>query len=499
MDATVFFETRENRMYLYDFYLNIFLLVHPLIKVFYLLGKRGVEVCEWADCVRKQGVQYDDFTYQSQLRRYLLYKKNGCFQQLPLKRTTTVIDKLLVESALDGIKQIVFEVTDKCNLNCKYCAYGELYSNYDKRDTAYLSSDSAKSLLDYFIERWKRHSSAKMERSIYISFYGGEPLLNVPLIEELIEYVETNFPSNVHPVFTMTTNGLLLKKNIGMLVEKKFQILVSIDGDNEGNSYRLSVEGKNPFPIVYSNLKYIQTQYPSFFNDNINFNSVLHNMNSVDSILYFFQKEFGKIPRVSEINDNGVKKEKKGEFNKIYKNIYENLSYIPDRKYIENQYFVQLPKVVSMGVFISQFTDNKYANYADFFLKKNFYLRKCSGTCIPFSKKIYLTVNDKLLPCEKIGHEHMLGNIVHGKINLDIESVANEYSMFNEKLKQQCDNCYLLKSCTMCMFYFSDISEPICSEFSNEESFKRYLIKHISTLEAEPGLYRKICNEVIFE
>lgn len=232
MDATVFFETRENRMYLYDFYLNIFLLVHPLIKVFYLLGKRGVEVCEWADCVRKQGVQYDDFTYQSQLRRYLLYKKNGCFQQLPLKRTTTVIDKLLVESALDGIKQIVFEVTDKCNLNCKYCAYGELYSNYDKRDTAYLSSDSAKSLLDYFIERWKRHSSAKMERSIYISFYGGEPLLNVPLIEELIEYVETNFPSNVHPVFTMTTNGLLLKKNIGMLVEKKFQILVSIDGDN---------------------------------------------------------------------------------------------------------------------------------------------------------------------------------------------------------------------------------------------------------------------------
>jgi uncharacterized protein len=34
--------------------------------------------------------------------------------------------------------QIVFEVTDSCNLNCMYCGYGELYSGYDKRQNNYL-------------------------------------------------------------------------------------------------------------------------------------------------------------------------------------------------------------------------------------------------------------------------------------------------------------------------------------------------------------------------
>ena len=31
------------------------------------------------------------------------------------------------------LKHLVFEVTDACNLHCKYCAYAELYEGYDLR------------------------------------------------------------------------------------------------------------------------------------------------------------------------------------------------------------------------------------------------------------------------------------------------------------------------------------------------------------------------------
>ena len=39
-----------------------------------------------------------------------------------------------VVSALANLPQLVFEVTDACNLRCKYCAYGEFYEDYDCRE-----------------------------------------------------------------------------------------------------------------------------------------------------------------------------------------------------------------------------------------------------------------------------------------------------------------------------------------------------------------------------
>ena len=32
------------------------------------------------------------------------------------------------------LPQLIFEVTDMCNLRCKYCGYADLYEGYDKRE-----------------------------------------------------------------------------------------------------------------------------------------------------------------------------------------------------------------------------------------------------------------------------------------------------------------------------------------------------------------------------
>jgi uncharacterized protein len=61
------------------------------------------------------------------------------------------LNKSNISYQLSNLRQIVFEVTDACNLKCKYCAYGEFYSDYDKRENKSLSIDSAITLLDYLI------------------------------------------------------------------------------------------------------------------------------------------------------------------------------------------------------------------------------------------------------------------------------------------------------------------------------------------------------------
>jgi uncharacterized protein len=39
-----------------------------------------------------------------------------------------------------ALSNLVFEVTDLCNLKCKYCGYGEFYENHDPRKKMYSRS-----------------------------------------------------------------------------------------------------------------------------------------------------------------------------------------------------------------------------------------------------------------------------------------------------------------------------------------------------------------------
>ncbi|MDR2127376.1 MAG: hypothetical protein LBP63_11190 [Prevotellaceae bacterium] len=85
--------------------------------------------------------------------------------------------------AMANLNQLVFEVTDVCNLQCKYCGYGELYDDHDKREDKMLPTKKAIRLIDYLAEFWKSKINTSAQSVIYISFYGGEPLLNMPFME----------------------------------------------------------------------------------------------------------------------------------------------------------------------------------------------------------------------------------------------------------------------------------------------------------------------------
>jgi sulfatase maturation enzyme AslB (radical SAM superfamily) len=54
-----------------------------------------------------------------------------------------------VKIKLANLRQLLFEVTDGCNLKCYYCGYGELYNNYDKRLSKKLSYEKVKTVIDY--------------------------------------------------------------------------------------------------------------------------------------------------------------------------------------------------------------------------------------------------------------------------------------------------------------------------------------------------------------
>lgn len=326
----------------------------------------------------------------------------------------------------------------------------------------------------------------------YISFYGGEPLRNITAIRKLISYIESHFPSNVSPIYSITTNGLLLKKCIDYLIDKSFDVLISLDGNEYNNSYRNTTHGKNSFSSVYNTVKWLQTCYPSFFNSNVEFNAVLHNRNNLNELLDFFQKEFSKVPSIGTLNPHGVDPIKKDEFEGMYKALYDEFNSIKNKQETEEAFFLRSALTAIAKKFTVRFLDNSFNDFTELMRKeKGVYRYINNGSCIPFSRRILMTVNNKLFPCERIGHDSPLGYIQDDNIFIDSKAIKR-YSMLYNDVKHLCTQCYQYKNCPTCI-YCEIRNNASCPNFTNYSQVQKELTEYISIFETHRSFYKKKC------
>lgn len=403
-----------------------------------------------------------------------------------------------IEQELANLKQITFEVTTECNLKCNYCCYGDFYEGYDSRDSLSLSFDKVKLLLDALFLKWRRSIKKASIHKLYISFYGGEPLLNIDLIRKTVAYIEAvDKPTNMQFVYSMTTNGVLLNKYQDYLVEKQFELLVSLDGNAQGNSYRVDHSGNNSFDRVYANLKKLQKKYPDYFDKYIKFNSVLHNKNSVIETSHFIKLEFGKTSNISQLSDDSVKPEKYTDFIEMFQNYTRSI--VDDKSGLQPMESLVKADVEELREFIESQTRNYYKDYNYLFQDISKLPILQTGTCIPFSKKIFVTVNGKILPCERIEHKYALGYIDEDVVHLDEEKIAEKINLLYRSIQQICKTCYNLRKCSQCMYKIRNLSgeTPFCKSYTDKNGFSTYVDRNISFLRKNPEYYAKICNQEI--
>jgi uncharacterized protein len=402
----------------------------------------------------------------------------------------------VVRYNLMNLKQLVFEVTDACNLKCRYCGYSDLYEGYDARENKYLMFEKAKALIDYLVNLWKECTCTSFIQPLTVSFYGGEPLMNVALIKEIISYLET-IRINKKYTYAMTTNAMLLDKYMDYLVDKQFRLLISLDGDEQGHSYRVDHSGKNSFGRVIRNVKLLQSKYPDYFCQFVHFNSVLHNRNSVDQIFHFIKEKFSKEPSISGLCDSGIRKDKVEEFWNTYQNIESSIKKAPNCEAFETELFIKNPKTASLLSYIHKQTGNVYNNYIDLYVDKNKFARFPTGTCIPFLRKLFVTVNGKLLNCERIDHKFVMGFVSDNEIELDFEKIAVQHNDYVSRYRRQCRVCAIRKGCSQCVYQIDDIDVPDskCLKFRNAQIQKQKDEFVLDYLRKHPELYSRIMKE----
>ena len=152
-------------------------------------------------------------------------------------------------------KALILNVTSGCNLSCTYCYKEDLTS---LKNSGQMTFEIAKDAIDMFF----KESPHLQEYSI--TFFGGEPISNLPLIKEIIAYANEFFESKDLKIgYSMTTNATLLTDEIiHYLHNNRVDLTVSIDGPEAlHNKTRVYENGKGSYEKVAKNVAKLLSIY----------------------------------------------------------------------------------------------------------------------------------------------------------------------------------------------------------------------------------------------
>lgn len=345
--------------------------------------------------------------------------------------------------SLANTPNIVLELTGKCNLSCVYCCYGKLYKQVKRARRG--GNDNVVSFLQSLLSlRIFYHVMADFR----ISFYGGEPLLCMDVIKECVNMAQQMLP-NVKISFGITTNGVLLNKYMEYLVEKNFHILISLDGNQKNNQYRIYKNGRESFADVVRNIQDLYLRYPLFFKNNVDFSTVLHGKSNYIDAVDFFAK-WDKIPIFSQVTKENIKSNlgKKQEVFCMHDYSKEEIAYFM-RQY-PKEYSILFPAVKGQcclwqrkrQVSVQALNEVIYDNYNIF----------PTGGCTLFVSKVFITEDGKIYLCEKSSRKFAFGKISKGKISVYLKHINSYYTDMYSRFKTACLGCYKSTRCEHCFF-----------------------------------------------
>lgn len=349
------------------------------------------------------------------------------------------------------IKHLSIEMTERCNLRCKYCIYQEDscgFRTFGKKDITF---DTIKKAIDLV--------ALSNEEEIYISFYGGEPLLQFDLIKKSIKYCNEKF-SNKKVAYNMTTNATLITEEIASYLSsiETYYTTISLDGPELiHNKNRVFSDGTGSFNKVVEGLKKLVKAEGERASERINFNIVLDDTSTetFEEIQNFFRtSEY--IPKGSDITTSyidtapqdfeylGVGTKEDREFNERIKGKLDPLT-----NWNIDKLKSKSTKVDNNPLVSKEFVDKGLSNiHKRMFIDKPAEVHYMNGCCIPGGRRLYLTVDGDFAVCERIGPSPFIGNIDEG---INFEKIEKNYiTDFVNEVSKYCNDCWAVNMCGLC-------------------------------------------------
>ncbi|KHD13716.1 Cys-rich peptide radical SAM maturase CcpM [Clostridium butyricum] len=400
---------------------------------------------------------------------------NGFLSSNKIKEIEHSDTDLLPDILSNNVPRITLQITQQCNLRCKYCIYSGSYSNrhHSKKN---MSFETAKKGIDFLIN----HSNGVNE--INIGFYGGEPLLEFKFIKKCVEYAEEQAEGK-DISFNITSNGTIINREIIEYFDKHNIILmISLDGPKEiqDRNRQFAMDGKGTFEKVIKNVEFIKSEFPEYFKK-VTFNAVMDSRNNFNCSSEFFttyETFKDSLVNVSLVSDGyseeTVDSEISDEF--IFNQEYEIFKlFLSKFNRLDEENVSKL-----IRVYINQIK-------LDMYDKRTITHRlpdkvHHGGPCIPGVQRLFMNADGNLFPCERVSELSSIMNIGNVNDGFYIDNVSKLLNV-GKITEEKCKNCWCFRFCGLCAAsadHLDGFSEELktshCSATANqvEEMMKDY-------------------------
>jgi uncharacterized protein len=160
----------------------------------------------------------------------------------------TVLEPLANPPADFPLQSLVMNLTNQCNLSCSYCyEFGEDKVATPEGKPKFMDMETAKASVDFLLAQ----SAAR--QSVHITFFGGETLMNFPLLKSVVAYASEQTAAQGRSVdFSLTTNATLLTPAIiQFLSDNHIGVTVSMDGPPDlHDKLRVFANGRGSYDII---------------------------------------------------------------------------------------------------------------------------------------------------------------------------------------------------------------------------------------------------------
>lgn len=127
-------------------------------------------------------------------------------------------------------------VTSECNLRCSYC--------YTRKSPDRMDEAMGHAMVDAIV----RSAKANGFKGVFIKFAGGEPLLNLPLIERLQRYARQTLAHHGLALQAgVLSNGISLEpSHVALLRDLGLRLMISLDGLGDSHDAQRPTAGGRP-------------------------------------------------------------------------------------------------------------------------------------------------------------------------------------------------------------------------------------------------------------
>ncbi len=390
-------------------------------------------------------------------------------------------DRKAYESRLS---HLILTVTEQCNLRCRYCLHNSALPWIRPHRPRTMSTEVALRAIHYFAGRCGESENPT------VSFYGGEPLLNLPLIRKTVA------EARAHPQwpplrFAIETNGTLITQDVAeFVVQEKIHLQISLDGDlAQHDRYRTDRNGHGSHAAVMAGLARLLDCNPEAAG-RLSFNATLAPPYDIVGVAAYFadfppfrERGIATPPRVrlnvAELDGVDLGAGATGQDGRP--ELERNLA-AAERLYVQAHLEGRRE---ALNPALRRFLDGPLITYHHRSRRPLDAQVVPGGCCLPGQRRLHVRVNGSFQPCERTGESLVMGSVEMG---IDLERVEELFAAFYGALSDRCRQCWALRLCDICFLALAPawdsrsscscaISEDLCASVRRRQEglFRLYL------------------------